>query len=514
VADRDLYRALGDLVRLRVGPHGMARTRNASELSRAVARAGCVRELAAVGCGWVLLAFSASFVGTPPSAAADDVQVDSETTLQAYDVASPATSVVWARRRLTQSLGLGYVKALAEAKSGAPTPSLQLHVRLRLNQEFGSTCLPNDRLCFAVIDPERRGSYTPLVDDGYIDLPYAYVETRDGPLGSSARLGRQLHSDMIGFARVDGVSARAEPAAWLAFETVFGALVRSTSFAGSEAFVPSSLPRLDLSLFERQRSDYIAPPAATWLGAALVEVGRESSVRVRAGYRSVQQDGGLLERRFGLGLSTQPSESLRFAAHGVLDALALGLIDAQFAANLIARPWYAGLQLERHEPRFEPASIWAYFDVAPMWLGSLRMAREFGPAFEVAVAGRARRTELAPRPEHELGADLSANFHDPRDTLSLNAFGWAGGTGPLWGAAASATRRITRVVRVEAELSLMRIDDPLRAALAGVSMYELLAAYFAVTDESEVQIAVSHAHSRAAGQRLSVLAFLHLGAWR
>ena len=434
--------------------------------------------------------------------------------MQAYDVNSPATPVVWARRRLTQTLGLGYVKQLAEPRADQPPASLQVHMLLRLNQEFGTSCLPDDQLCFAVVDPQRRGSYTPIVDDGYIDLPYAYVETRDGPYGFSTRLGRQLHSDVIGFARIDGLSARVEPSSWLAFETVFGTLVRRTSVAGSDAFVPSVVPRLDLDASQRAYAPYVQAPVTTVLGAAGVEIGDEHSVRLRASYRALQEAGGWLERRFGIGLASSPVTALRIDAHGVVDALRLGLIDAELGATLTHDAWHARLSLERHEPRFEPTSIWAYFDVAPLWLATARASRRFGEAVDVSLGANGRRTELSAGPEHELGMDGTASVHDERNSLTLNGFAWAGGTGPLWGTTLSGSRRVTRPIRVEAEVSLIRIDDPLRAALSGVSMYELLAAHFAVTEETDLELAFSHAHSRAAGQRLSLLLFLHLGAWR
>ena len=448
------------------------------------------------------------------AARADDVRVDAETTLQAYDVASPATSVVWARRRLTQTLGLGYVKALGEAHDEAPPASLQVHLRLRLNQEFGNSCLASGQVCYAVVDPERRGSYTPLVDDGYLDLPYAYIETRDGPYGLAARFGRQLHSDVIGFARVDGLSARVEPRPWLAFESVFGSLVRRTSVAGSDAFVPSSLPRLDLAASEIASLSYLSAPTITWLGAASMELGEERTLRARVSYRALQESGGWLERRLGLGLASAPSSGLRFDTHGVLDALRLGLIDAQLGASLTRDQWHARLQLERHEPRFEPASIWAYFDVAPVWLSTLRVARQFNDHVDVSLGVSGRRTELAAGPEHELGVDGATSLHDERDTLTVTGFGWAGGTGPLWGTSLAASRRLSLPIRIEAEVSLIRIDDPLRAALAGLSLYELLGVHFTVSEESELELALSHAHSRAGGDRLSLLAFLHLGAWR
>jgi hypothetical protein len=495
----------------------MASTRNASDGLRARAQssgssvrpARCTDRRVAQCAVWIVLACAA------PARADDDVRVDAETTLQAYDVTSPGTQIVWARRRLTQTLGLGYVKQLADLEpDAAPPASLQVHVRLRLNQEFGSSCTAGGALCFAIVDPQRRGSYTPLVDDGYIDLPYAYVETRDGPFGFSTRLGRQLHWDAIGFARVDGLSARVEPRAWLAFETVFGALVRRTSFAGSDAYVPSVLPRIDTGSQELLRAPYLSPPVTTWIGAASVELGLERVIRLRASYRELAEAGGLLERRFGVGLVSQPMPALRFAADGVLDMLELGLIDAQLSTTWTHDEWHASAQLERHVPRFEPASIWAYFQTATLSIASLRAARTLGPTFDASLGVSGRRTELSPGPEHELGIDAAFTFHNPRDNVSVSGFGWAGGTGPLWGGTLTASRRITLPIRLEAEFSLMRIDDPLRPELAGVSIYELLGARFAVTDESELEFTLSHAQSHEAGHRFAVLAFLHLGAWR
>jgi hypothetical protein len=73
---------------------------------------------------------------------------------------------------------------------------------------------------------------------------------------------------------------------------------------------------------------------------------------------------------------------------------------------------------------------------------------------------------------------------------------------------------MTLALTLEAEVSLMRVDDPLRSALAGMSVYELLAARIAITDESDARIALSHSHADAVGHRVTLLAFLHLGAWR
>ncbi|HEX2676676.1 MAG TPA: hypothetical protein VHM19_08550, partial [Polyangiales bacterium] len=280
-------------------------------------------------------------------ARADDVEVDADTTLQAYDVQSPGTSVAWSRRRLTQTLGLRYVKPLEDApRTGAPAPSVSAHARLRLNQDFGDTCFIGDDLCFAVVNPARRGSYTPLANNGLLDLPIAYVEARDLPLGASTRAGRQLHFDSIGLTRIDGVSARIEPHPLFAVEALGGTLVRRESVAGSDAFVPDGIPRLKLDPLERERAPYIEPEITSWLAGASVEVGDEHVLRGNLAFRALLERGDWSERRLGAGLVSQPVAPLRLATHGVLDTIDPGVIDADASAELWLAPYRAHVELE------------------------------------------------------------------------------------------------------------------------------------------------------------------------
>ncbi len=448
-------------------------------------------------------------------ARADDTEVDTETTLQAYDVQSPATSVVWSRRRLTQSLGLRYVRALADTTDDSrPAPSIAVHARLRLNQDFGDTCLVGDSLCFAVVNPARRGSYTPLANNGLLDMPLAYIEARDLPYGTETRAGRQVHYDAIGFTRIDGVSVRTAPSSLIAVEALAGALVRRESIAGTDSFVPDGIPRLALDPLERQRASYIAPEITSWLLGANLELGDEQIVRGSVAYRALLEDGAWVERRVGAGLTSHPLTPLRLSTHAVLDTIDPELIDADAGADLWLGPYRAHLELERHVPRFDPASIWAFFDVAPVWIAGVGASRQLTEAWSVDASVRGRRTELSVGADHDLGFELGTTFATPRDTMALSGFGWASGQGPLWGASVSGSHRLTMALTLEAELSAMRIDDPLRIALRGVSLYELLGARIAITDESSLQLALSHAHSEPIGQRLSFMAFLHLGAWR
>lgn len=449
---------------------------------------------------------------------ADDVRVDSETTLQAYDVQSPASSVIWARRRLTQTLGLHYVKPLAPDARG-PAPSLQLVVRLRLDRDFGDTCLAGRDICFAVVNPERRGSYSPTVERGGIDLPAAYVEARDLPLGAELRAGRQLQVDQVGMLRLDGLAARLEPYTWLGFELAAGALVRRTSFAGSDAFDAGDRPALELDADERARLAAFYPPGSlatppAWVASLGAALGSERLLRARVTARTLHEAGGYLEQRLGLSLATQPSERLRFDARSVLDLLDPEVLDAELGAELRARPWSGQLRLERHVPRFEPSTIWAYFDVAPTGLLSLAGRVELGPSALASASLRGRRTEFASGSEYDLGFDGSIALFDARDTLALAGFGWIAEQGPLWGLSVSGSHRFSHVVALEADLSLYRIDDPLREALEGVSLQELLGLHVTISDESSLLVTASHSYSSMARNRLAFMLFLRLGAWR
>ncbi len=447
-------------------------------------------------------------------AKADDAEVDATTTLQAYDVASPATAVVWMRRRLTQTLALRYVKPIAETDEAGPPPSIQVHGGLRLNQDFGDTCQIGAPLCFAVIDPARRASYTPLASNGALDLPSAYLEARDLPYGLVVQAGRHFHYNAVGFTRLDGVSARVAPTAWFAAEANLGTLVRRESVAGSDAFIPDGTPRLALDSLDRDRAPYIAPPVTTWAADTSLELGEERVLRGTASYRTLIEHGDLVQRRVGVALVSQPASALRISTHGVLDTLDVALVDADLGARLGFGGWNLQASLERHVPRFDAGSIWAYFVTAPTWLATLGGARSIAPSWDASLAVRGRRTELITGLEHELGVDASTTLHDARNQLGLAGFGWASGSGPLWGGSLSASRRISLWVTLEAEVSAMRIDDPLRAAISGVSLYELAGAHFAITRESELRLVVTHAQSGPVGHRLSMLAFLHLGAWR
>jgi hypothetical protein len=473
----------------------------------------------------LILAVLAVLAILPQPLAAEDVEVEAKTALQFYDTAAPGSIVVWSRRRLTQTLSLRYVRSLYdEARDGGPSasaprrdelsPKLSVHLLLRLNQEFGDTCLLEGDVCYAIVNPERRGSYIPIVENGLLDIPSGYIEISELPFGAWARVGRQLHSNVIGFARIDGVGARITPASFIAFESTFGALVRRTSFAGSDAFVPTSAPRVELDPLERLRAPYIDVPVTTYVADGSAELGEERIVRGSLAYRALIENGGVVQRRVGAGLWSQPTPGLRLSTHGVLDALDASLIDAQIGGAVWLGPYTARLELERQVPNFDAGSIWAYFDVAPTWRLAAHLARQIQVGWDAFVGLQGRRTELSPDPEHDAGVSGGTSIYTPKNDLFVSGFGWTATSGPLWGASANGLHRFTRIVAFEAELSMMRIDDPLRSVMQGVSIAELVGTRLQLTDDTELRLIAAHSYSRPMGNRLAALALLQLGAFR
>ena len=68
-------------------------------------------------------------------ARATEVQVDGDTAVQGYEVASPWGDVVLQRRRFMQTLGLGVYNVQGKYRPGAP--EINVVLRMRLNVDFG-----------------------------------------------------------------------------------------------------------------------------------------------------------------------------------------------------------------------------------------------------------------------------------------------------------------------------------------------------------------------------------------
>jgi hypothetical protein len=451
---------------------------------------------------------------TGPAARAYDVQLDAETMFRAYEARSPSTATTWTRRRFVQNLQLSVTQALADEPNDQVLPRLRTVVQLRLSQDVGDTCFVGRDRCFDPSDANAATTFQALATDGLLDAMLAYVDVTGLPLGVEARAGRQLWIDPVGFARVDGLTARIAPAEWISLSAVGGQQVRGTSVAGSSAFEPPGVIRLDLPPREATLASYASPPTDTWLLGAALELGDESIVRAQASVRDVSDDDGLVMRRVGLSMRSSPIDTLHLSTLAVLDAadpaLVLGHAGAHWQLNDVALRASADLM----RPRFDLGSIWAYFPTATVEQGELGASVKISESSEIGGGLRGRRTEMRTASDHDAGLHAFVATSVQRFQVSSDGYVWLGDLGDLWGADARVARALSDWVQTEMGVSVQRVNDPARIAFDGVSVSEWARAAWRFTAQTQASLELAHAYNRVVTHRFTALASLQIGAWR
>lgn len=309
---------------------------------------------------WLVLAPSAS---AQPARSAMYV----ETEVQRYDVRSVQAEAFTARRRLVQVVGFDAepYRLVEDQHVMRVTSSVQL----RLNQEFGDTCLLDEDICAAAVNPNALDSYEPLARDTTLEVPFAYVQV-DGVLPHlGAQVGRHLVRDAPRMTRVDGVSVWYAPS-----------FLRASAYAGSAAYAgplgarsgaPLGALRVDEDGHEISRV-YVT-------GARLELRHRPYGFVAAAGEWAVRaplRDSDAVARPvvFSLGSAPAPLGELgRFRVHArsqfeTLGAMRLSELDAEGAVELGIDPegrsaHRVSARYRYYRPHFDLGSIWAFFAV-------------------------------------------------------------------------------------------------------------------------------------------------------
>ena len=466
------------------------------------------------------LVLAVAVAGAAGRAAADDVHVDADTSFQAYEVRSPGTAALMTRRRLVQTLGATWSRELSGGDRGEGTrPRIDASFRLRLDQDFGDTCLLSRDICVRATDAREPAVYQPLASDTDIDAPEAWVGVTGLPMSTSLRAGRQLRFDPAGMVRFDGARARFAPLAWLSAEAWGGAVVRRTSLAGSPAFEPEGAIRIDLTDegVDPSAVPFVAEPTVTWTAGAALALGHPRWVQGRIGFRETFEEAGLVARRGWVDLASGPASWLRLAATGVLDPTDGALVDA--SGRVTVRPVRRldlEVAVERHLPRFDQGTVWAYFDLVP--IHELRLAARFRPSarVELGAAVRGRRADFGGDRGHEqdVGGEGRARVRLGAFRFGAEAFVWGGDLGPVAAFAVDLERPLGRWLRLRGRASVWHFDDPLRAGLYGTSVSEAAGLALRLSEVTEVVVELEHAHSRVVGHRFRGLAALHVEVWR
>jgi hypothetical protein len=298
-------------------------------------------------------------------ARAVDVEVDSDLSFQVYEVRTPGALAFLARRRFVGNLGLRLVEPLTEPDPFGRRVRIAVSGRLRLDQGFSDDCLVDGSLCLRATDRDARSQFQPLAADTRVDVPSLAAEVTGLPLDGSVRLGRQLRVDSIDFTRFDGLAISVRPLPLLGAEAYGGALVRGTSLAASPQFdlqgnryVPSVSGHPDAPLID--------PPRDAWVVGGTLRASLGPAFGAALDARYAWDTRGELLRRASLALTSSPDEALRLDAQGTLDLLDLEVISAMASAELQLTSVTLRASVDHQVPRFDPSTIWAWFDAAPV----------------------------------------------------------------------------------------------------------------------------------------------------
>lgn len=457
-----------------------------------------------------LISLAIVFAASP--AAAFEIEIDSDTSFQAYEVRAFGAGAFHARRRLYSRLSLRMAHAFTEPDDDGRIVRVIVDAQLRLDQDFGETCLVDSDLCIRAVDEDDPSTWQPLASDTRVDVPSLAAEVDGLPLGISARVGRQLLLDEIGFMRFDGARASSAPVRWIEIDAYGGLLVRGTSIGGT----PRSDPQGSIRLDTEREVPWADPPIDTWVAGASLEANAGQWLRARFGARHLWEEDGTVASRLSGALSSTPTDWLRLSCSAVLDLATEEFIDAAAEIAVGDRTVMMRAILEHHEPRFDPGTIWAWFVTAPidqLSLGARWLATE-----DVEIGGslRGRRAELETQEEDDLDAGFDAYLraHWEGFHLTTSGFGWSGSLGPVAGVSLEITRRFFGWLELAIDASVWHFDDPSRADLYGTVVSESLSGTIRLSPETQIHLELTHAASRVVGHRFRGMLALRVDTWR
>ncbi len=452
-------------------------------------------------------------------ARADDYHVEAATRFDAYQIHVPSSPVVLTRRRLLQTLGFGYARALGDAPR--PWGRLVGQARMRLDFDFGSDCVGDegtagDGGCFDPTDPRDPNTYQPLARNGRLDVPELWVGLLDLPRDTTFQAGRLTATGTIGMVRYDGLALSARPLPFLAIDTYGGAQVRTASLAGSYGFEPLGSLRLDLpDSVVPLAPGFVAPPSRTYLAGIDAETLAPAFARVRLGFRESWDGDGLVLRRLAVGATSDLFEVLHLQVDAVVDLRDGSIMDvvgvvAHRTARAVTR-----VVVERHEPRFDPGTIWGWFDLVPVATARIATDWQMTRAFQVGAELRGRRSSFGEDGvERGAGGELRGIYRLPGGRVGLSGEVQGGDLGPYAAVRAYADHRLGPAASVTLTASVFHFDDKLRAGYHGLSEYASAAFGYVITPEARALVRLEHAYNPHTGHRFRGFLIFTLELWR
>lgn len=185
-----------------------------------------------------------------PAARAYDVEVNSETIGQGYQIIAGDRSIIQ-RARLDQYLGLNIFNLGPKDATGAPMARNQWYFAssMRLQFDFGDYPPGNNNL-------GGRDTFQEIPNNRF-ELLYAYFGGRDLGGFLDLKVGRQIDYDNFSFISYDGLNLLAKTPFYLAAELYAGLLVNGYLPVDSPIFRPDGTSQGTLSIHDRDAKPVI-----------------------------------------------------------------------------------------------------------------------------------------------------------------------------------------------------------------------------------------------------------------
>jgi hypothetical protein len=471
-------------------------------------------------------------------ALAFDVDLDADSTAQAYQLHSPAGAPMLLRRRLTETLSLSVRDA---SPTGVDQPDFRFRSQLRLDADFG---IDGDELQMGSNPATSR--YVPLLRSTPVNLVYGYLEGRKLLHGwLNLQLGREFVIDCLGFSAIDGLRVSLTPPKLpVTLEMLAGTEARSgLPFA---ADVPGRFDSLGVMHTDRSalptggfysyQSQGLAPLVGAtltvrypqWLkiSATARESWNTSSAIITAGPIGSPTELGFYDSS-RISSARVGGEVVAYLLKGDLVARTQGAYDfyrdrltsaigtLDFSPN---KKWNTSLEYEYFMPLFDADSIFNFFAFEPQNDGRIRAS--YTPSehmtFSAEATGRYRYGQPGAR-ELIPGGALAGKFQGVDGTLQVKASTLVGQTESRESLDMTYTRRLGNHATFESRLSLWNVHDPLRATTWGqrtlFSVSSVVGASYQFSPNTVGTLAFEADHNQALGTRYRVVGLFTVRVW-
>ena len=391
-----------------------------------------------------VIALAAVALTSSVSAFAADYDLTSDTNAQFYDVRSPTGEVVYARRRVTTTLGVGAYNLVKQVDKQRLGPDLSFVARVRYDADYGNG---------GFADPNDYGQFVPGLSRGPVDIMYAYLEGRRLLKGwVSFRAGRQYVVDPLGWWSFDGALAKVASPYHVALEGYGGFEVRGGLPLSTGRFEREGVWRGDRNGYDPTLYPSFQPTAVAPAFGASVETAGFSWLQARVSYRRVYNTGASNLSQFQSGLLTPAiydgsrtsqeriGGSLNFnlsnwggLKSGMVYDLYLSNVTQVFAsADVYAtKKVTLSADYDYYQPSFDADSIWNFFGAEPMNYLALRANVDATEKFSVSASGYGRVFNVQTQPTRSNSSPGLTDFYNPSIYPANGTPFDAGGTASL-----------------------------------------------------------------------------------